>query len=185
MTADHHASRGQSEDIRACKGGVPRVCMTAYTTPMAKSLDGYRDLLLVGVFLAKVICGRGKTHSVIFDIMIFQGRAVKLEGREEIAETDTAIVDAAAFLLVIEGTVEPVAHAIMEDVDMSTIGTGAPPACEGQILVIQDMVGLFADFTAKFVKQCPDWRAAMRDAASAYAEDVWSASLPSLERSSG
>ncbi len=120
--------------------------MTAYTTPMAKPLDGYRDLLLVGVSLAKVICGRGKTHSVIFDIMIFQGRAVKLEGREEIAETDTAIVDAAAFVLVIEGTVEPVAHAIMKDLDMSTIGTGPPPA---------------------------------------YAEDVWSGSFPSLERSSG
>ena len=152
---------------------------------MAKPLDGYRDLLLVGVSLAKVICGRGKTHSVIFDIMIFQGRAVKLEGREEIAETDTAIVDAAAFVLVIEGTVEPVAHAIMKDLDMSTIGTGPPPACDGQILVIQDMVGLFADFTAKFVKQCPHWGAAMRDAASAYAEDVWSGSFPSLERSSG
>ncbi len=78
--------------------------------------------------------------------MIARGRAVKLEGGEEIAETDTAIVDAAAFVLVIEGTVEPVAHAIMEDVDMSTIGTGAPPA---------------------------------------YAEDVWSGSFPSLERSSG
>ena len=185
MTAYHHASRGQSEDIRACKGSVPLVCLTAYTTPMAKPSDGYRDFLLAGVFPAKVICGRGKTHSVIFDIMIFQGRAVKLEGREEIAETDTAIVDAAAFVLVIEGTVEPVAHAIMEDVDMATIGTGAPPARAGQILVIQDMVGLFADFTAKFVKQCLDWGAAVRDAASAYAEDVWSASLPSLERSSG
>ena len=159
--------------------------MTAYTTPMAKPLDGYRDLLLVGVSLAKVICGRGKTHSVIFDIMISQGRAVKLEDREEIAETDTAIVDAAAFVLIIEGTVEPVAHAIMEDVDMSTIGTGASPACGGQILVIQDMNSLFAYFTAKFVKQCPDWGAAMRDAASAYAEDVWSGSFPSLERSSG
>ena len=185
MTAYHHASRGQSEDIRACKGSVPLVCLTAYTTPMAKPSDGYRDFLLAGVFPAKVICGRGKTHSLIFDIMIAQGRAVKLEGREEIAETDTAIVDAAAFLLVIEGTVEPVAHAIMEDVDMATIGTGAQPARAGQILVIQDMVGLFADFTAKFVKQCPDWGAAMRDAASAYAEDVWSGSFPSLERSSG
>ena len=152
---------------------------------MAKPLDGYRDLLLVGVSLAKVICGRGKTHSVIFDIMISQGRAVKLEDREEIAETDTAIVDAAAFVLVIEGTVEPVAHAIMEDVDMSTIGTGASPACGGQILVIRDMNSLFAYFTAKFVKQCPDWGAAMRAAASAYAEDVWSGSFPSLERSSG
>ena len=70
---------------------------------------------------------------VIFNIMIFQGRAVKLEGRDEIAETDTAIVDAAAFELVIKGTVEPVAHAMMEDVDMSTIGTGAPPACDEDV----------------------------------------------------
>ena len=117
--------------------------------------------------------------------MIARGRAVKLEGGEEIAGSDTAIVDAAAFVLVIEGAVEPAAHVIMEDVDMSTIGTGASPACDGQILVIQDMVGLFADFTAKVVKQCPDWGAAMRDAASAYAEDVWTGSFPSLERSSG
>ena len=122
---------------------------------------------------------------VIFNIMVFQGRAVKLEGRDEIAETDAAIVDAVAFELVIEATVEPVAHAIMEAVDMSTIGTGAPPACDSQILVILDMVGLFADFTARFVKQCPDWGAFMRDVASAYAEDVWSGSFPSLKRSSG
>jgi len=122
---------------------------------------------------------------VIFNIMIFQGRAVKLEGRDEIAETDAAIVDAAAFELVIEATVEPVAHAIMEDVDMSTIVTDAPPACDGQILVTQDMVGLFGNFTAQFAKQCPDWGAAMRDVASAYAEDVWSGSSPSLKRSSG
>ena len=129
MTAYHHASRRQSKDIRACKGGVPQFCITSYTKPMAKSLDGYRDLLLLGVSLAKMICGR----------------VVKLEGGEEIAETETSIVAAAAFVLVIEGTVEPFAHAIMEDVDMSNIGTGAP---------------------------------------SAYAEDVWSGSFPSLERSS-
>ena len=159
--------------------------MTAYNTPIAKSLDGCRDFLLVGFSLVKVIRGRGKTHSVICNIMIFQGGAVKLEGRDEIAETDTAIVDAAAFGLVIKGTVEPVEHAIMEDVDMSTIGTGAPPACDGQILMTQNMVGLFGDFTAQFAKQCPDWGAAVRDAASACAEDVWSGSFPSLERSSG
>ena len=122
---------------------------------------------------------------VIFNIMIFQGRAVKLEGRDEIAETITATLDAAAFVVVIKGTVEPVAHAIMEDVDMSTIVTDAPPACDGQILVTQDMVGLFGNFTAQFAKQCPDWGAAMRDVASAYAEDVWSGSFPSLKRSSG
>ena len=51
--------------------------------------------------------------------------------------------------------------------------------------VILDMVGLFADFTARFVKQCPDWGAFMRDVASAYAEDVWSGSFPIFERSSG
>ena len=55
MTADHHASRGQSEDIRARKVDVPGVYMTAYTTPMAKSLHGYRDFLSVGFSLVKVI----------------------------------------------------------------------------------------------------------------------------------
>ena len=123
---------------------------------------------------------------VIFNIMIFQCRAVKLEGRDEIAETDTAIVDAAAFELVIKGTVEPVAHEMMEDVDMSTIGTGAPPACDGQILVIQGIVGLFADLRAQFVKQCPDWGVAMRDAAwkdATASVDSYGASIPGSKAS--
>lgn len=64
-----------------------------------------------------------------------------------------ALQDAGAFAIVLEGIVEPLAAKITAAIDIPTIGIGASPACDGQILVTDDMVGLFQDFTPKFVRQ--------------------------------
>ena len=63
------------------------------------------------------------------------------------------MAEAGAFRLVIEGTVEPLARAITQSVPVPTIGIGASPACDGQILVTEDVLGLFGVFTPKFVKR--------------------------------
>jgi len=270
MTEEHGITRRLPQDIRAAKGGTPLVCLTAYTTPEAKTLDAHCDLLLVGDSLAMVIYGLETTRGVTLDIMIAHGQAVmrgsenacivvdlphgtyensvyqavasacrvleetgaqavKLEGGAEMADTVAAIVgagvpvlghvgllpqkaehrggfkiqgkddigarqvmadaravaDAGAFALVIEGTVEAVARAITEDIAVPTIGIGASPACDGQILVTHDMVGLFADFTPKFVKQYADLGTAMREAAAAYADEVKLRAFPGLEHCFG
>ena len=63
-------------DILARKGGVPVVCLTAYTTPMARLLDDHVDLLLVGDSLGMVVYGFDSTLAVTLDMMIAHGAAV-------------------------------------------------------------------------------------------------------------
>lgn len=106
-------------------------------------------------------------------------------GAKQVIADAEAIAEAGAFAMVIEGTVEAVAREITERVPVPTIGIGASPACDGQILVTQDMVGLFADFTPKFVKRYADLGAAMEDAARQYAEDVRAGRFPGLEHCFG
>jgi 3-methyl-2-oxobutanoate hydroxymethyltransferase len=111
-------------------------------------------------------------------------------GREEkeaaaIVEDAVAVADAGAFAMVIEGTVEPVARRITERVPVPTIGIGASPTCDGQILVTEDVVGLFSDFKPKFVKRYAELGAGIADAGRAYAEEVRARRFPGLEHCFG
>ena len=67
------------------------------------------------------------------------------------------------FAVVLEGTVEPQARAIATDLGTPVIGTGASPAAQGQILVSEDILGLYGEFTPKFVKRYADLGAAAWD----------------------
>jgi 3-methyl-2-oxobutanoate hydroxymethyltransferase len=96
-----------------------------------------------------------------------------------------AIAEAGAFALVIEGTLEPVARTIAEGLDVPTIGIGASPACAGQILVTEDILGLFADFTPRFVKRYAELGALIDAAAAAYAADVRARRFPGPEHCVG
>lgn len=109
----------------------------------------------------------------------------KIQGKDDgsarqVMRDAKAIEDAGAFAIVIEGTVEAVARDITEAISIPTIGIGASPACDGQILVTQDMTGLFSDFTPKFVKQYADAGAVIDDAIAAYAKDVRERRFPEL-----
>ena len=75
---------------------------------------------------------------------------------ERIVADARAVAEAGAFAMVVEGVVEPLARRITEAVPVPTIGIGASAACDGQILVSDDALGLFADFTPKFVKHYAD-----------------------------
>ena len=250
-------------DIARRKGGEPIVCLTAYTTPLARILDPRVDLLLVGDSLGMVLYGMETTLGVTLDMMVAHGAAVvrgarhacvivdmpfgsyqespaqafrnagrimaetgcagvKLEGGREMAETIAfltargvpvlghvgllpqsvkalggfrtqgrddagakriledarAVARAGAFAVVIEGTVEPVARAVTEDLPVPTIGIGASPACDGQILVTEDLLGLSGDFTPSFAKRYADLERTIASAVSAYAEDVRARRFP-------
>ena len=92
---------------------------------------------------------------------------------------------AGAFSVLIEGTVEPVARAVTEALSIPVIGIGASPACDGQVLVTEDITGLFADFTPKFARRYADVGAEISAAAEAYANDVRAGTFPTLEHCFG
>ncbi len=111
------------------------------------------------------------------------GRGEK-EAAEIVADAH-AIAGAGAFATVIEGTVEPVAREITQQIAIPTIGIGASPACDGQILVTEDLVGLFSDFKPKFVRRYAELGDGIAAASKAYAADVRARRFPALEHCFG
>jgi 3-methyl-2-oxobutanoate hydroxymethyltransferase len=249
-------------DIAARKGGVPIVCLTAYTAPMADLLDEHCDVLLVGDSVGMVVHGLPNTVGVTLEMMILHGQAVMrggrramvvvdmpfgsyessrevafenaarliketgaqavkleagghvieaiaymvqrgvpvmghvglrpqavhvdggfkakgrgLEERRRILEEARAVADAGAFAIVVEGVAEGLAREITAAVDVPTIGIGASAGCDGQILVTDDMLGLF-DWTPKFVRRYGDLRGEIGRAVAAYADDVRARRFP-------
>ncbi|AZO58049.1 MAG: 3-methyl-2-oxobutanoate hydroxymethyltransferase [Mesorhizobium sp.] len=252
-----------AEDIRRRKGGVPIVCLTAYTYPIARMLDPHVDLLLVGDSVAMVLHGHATTLGASLEMMIAHGQAVmrgsakacvvvdmpagsyeasvaqavasarriigetacqavKLEGGVDMAAQIAAIVaegipvmghiglqpqsvnkeggykikgrsreniaalfrdaeaveKAGAFSVVIEGTVEAVAADLTRHIAIPTIGIGASGDCGGQILVVDDMIGMTVDLVPKFVKEYAKLRDTIADAAARYADEVRSRAFP-------
>lgn len=110
----------------------------------------------------------------------------RTQGRDEAAVArllaDARAVDAAgAFSVVVEGTVAKVAADLSAAISIPTIGIGASADCDGQVLVIDDVLGLFTDFTPKFVKKYADLAAVVSAAAAAYAADVKARTFPGPE----
>jgi 3-methyl-2-oxobutanoate hydroxymethyltransferase len=251
--------------IRAAKGGAPIVCLTAYTTPIARIVDAHADVILVGDSLGMVVHGLPSTVGVTLEMMILHGQAVrrgagralvvvdlpfgsyeagpeqafasaarlmaetgcaavKLEGGAAMAETigflsrraipvmahvglmpqqvnvtggyrvqgrgaaadevladARAVAEAGAFAVVLEKVTEPLARRVTEVVPIPTIGIGASAACDGQILVVDDMLGLFADFRPSFVRRYAELGSAVDAAVAAYAADVRARRFPGPE----
>ena len=248
------------------KSGVPIVCLTAYTTPMAKSLASHVDLLLVGDSVGTVLYGMDSTQGVSLDMMIEHGRAVmraepdvpviidmphgsyedndaqalenakviieqtgadgvKLEGGRAMASRVEAIVSAGipvmghigllpqsapdeggykikgktdeqiqilindgqsiensgAFAIVIEGTIDEAAAQITSAVSIPTIGIGASSACDGQILVSEDLLGLTHGHRPKFAPDYAGLNAQIDEAATRFAADVRGRNFPREE----
>jgi 3-methyl-2-oxobutanoate hydroxymethyltransferase len=114
----------------------------------------------------------------------------RVQGRDDqqaarLSADAAAIAEAGAFSLVIEGTVEPVARAITEAVPVPTIGIGASPMCDGQILVIDDVLGVFTQFKPRFVKRYAELAPLISAAAAGYAADVRTRHFPGPEHCFG
>ena len=251
--------------VAARKGAAPLVCLTAYTTPVARLADPHCDVVLVGDSVGMVLHGLPSTVGVTLEMMILHGQAarrglsralmvvdmpfgayeegpaqafrnaarlmaetgcgaVKLEGGRSMAETvrfltargvpvmghvgltpqavnafggytvqgrgadaervledARAVAEAGAFAVVLEKVTEPLARRITEAVAVPTIGIGASSACDGQILVIDDMLGLFTGFRPKFVKRYAELGEAADRAIAAYAEEVRARRFPGPE----
>ena len=96
-----------------------------------------------------------------------------------------AVTEAGAFAVVIEGTVEPVARAVSLEIAIPTIGIGASPACDGQVLVLEDILGLFGTFTPRFVKRYAELGAQVEAAVQVYAAEVRNRNFPGPEHCFG
>jgi 3-methyl-2-oxobutanoate hydroxymethyltransferase len=92
-----------------------------------------------------------------------------------------AVDEAGAFSVVIEKTAEPLSRAITDRIAAPTIGIGASVACDGQILVIDDVIGLFTAFRPKFVKRYAEIAHPIVAAAQAYATEVRARQFPGPE----
>jgi len=91
-----------------------------------------------------------------------------------------AVAEAGAFAVVLEGMAEPLAARITSEIAIPTIGIGASPACDGQILVMEDMLGLNPN-PPKFVREYAHLGPAIEAAVSAYADDVRTRRFPGTE----
>ena len=265
MSATAKKTAPMPVDIKARKGGVPLVSLTAYTTPMAQLMDAHCDFVLVGDSVGMVLHGLPSTLGVTMEMMIMHGQAVsrglhqammvidmpfgsyeqspeqafdnaarlmretragavKLEGGQAMAPTieflvkrgipvmahigltpqsintlggytvqgrgaaademmadAKAVADAGAFSVVLEKVPASLADRITAEIDIPTIGIGASAGCDGQILVVDDMLGLFTAFKAKFVKRYAELGQDGEAAIIAYAEEVRARQFPAAE----
>jgi 3-methyl-2-oxobutanoate hydroxymethyltransferase len=102
---------------------------------------------------------------------------------DEILADAHAVADAGAFALVVECVPKDVAAQITAQLAIPTIGIGAGPQCDGQVLVSSDMLGLFEGFRPKFVRRYAELGQAVREAAAAYIADVAAGRFPTDQES--
>jgi 3-methyl-2-oxobutanoate hydroxymethyltransferase len=112
----------------------------------------------------------------------------RVQGRDDVAaqrlkNDATALQEAGAFAVVLELVPAALAAEITQSLTIPTIGIGAGPSCDGQVLVLHDMLGLNEEFNAKFVKQYAQLAGEVRRAAGAFAEEVRAGRYPGPEHS--
>ena len=110
-----------------------------------------------------------------------QGR--EKDRRERVLRDALAVEEAGAFSIVLEGMPLELAKEITERLTIPTIGIGAGAHCDGQVLVIHDMLGLFDDFTPKFVKRYADLKNTVTGAAKEFIGEVKEKKFPTEEHS--
>lgn len=112
----------------------------------------------------------------------------RVQGRDAVAaqrlkNDATALQEAGAFAVVLELVPASLAGEITKSLTIPTIGIGAGPECDGQVLVLHDMLGLNEEFNAKFVKQYAQLAGEVRRAAGAFADEVRAGRYPGPEHS--
>lgn len=138
--------------IRAIVGaGIPVMGHIGLTPQSASKLGGYRV--------------QGKTAADAFRLW----------------KDALALQEAGCYSIVLEAVPAPVAKAISERLEIPTIGIGAGVACDGQVLVFHDLVGLFDRFTPKFVRQYADVGKSITAAVESFAQDVEAREFPTSE----
>nr|WP_027287609.1 3-methyl-2-oxobutanoate hydroxymethyltransferase [Rhodovibrio salinarum] len=154
----------------------------AETGASAVKLEGGQDMAeTIRFLIARGIPVMG--HVGLTPQAVNQLGGFRIQGRddaaaERIRADATAVARAGAFALVVEGVVEPLAREITRAVKIPTIGIGASADCDGQVLVSEDMLGLFGEQTPRFVKHYARLDQAIDTAVRQYAEEVRDRTFP-------
>ncbi|MFZ5794112.1 MAG: 3-methyl-2-oxobutanoate hydroxymethyltransferase [Sphingomonas sp.] len=155
------------------------------TGAAAVKLEGGRAMAPTVKFLSErgipVMGHVGLTPQAVNTLGGYGARGRTQAEAAKIIDDGQAIAAAGAFALVIEGVVEPIAIELTRTIDCPTIGIGASAQCDGQVLVAEDMLGLF-DRTARFVKKFDDLAGRISAAVETYAADVRSRTFPGAEQ---
>ena len=139
-----------------------------------------RRLSLAGI---PVMGHLGLTPQSIHQFGTYKVRGTSEEEATEIFEDAIALQEAGAFGIVLEKIPAELAARITEELEIPTIGIGAGPHCDGQILVTHDMLGLFTRFHPRFVRRYADLAQAMSEAVQQFVEDVRVARFPNDDES--
>lgn len=103
------------------------------------------------------------------------------QAAQKLLDDARALQEAGAFAVVLECVPEKLADKVTKELEISTIGIGAGSGCDGQVLVYQDMLGMFSDFTPKFVKKFANVGQVMKEAFKSYIDEIQQGSFPSQE----
>jgi 3-methyl-2-oxobutanoate hydroxymethyltransferase len=155
------------------------------TGAAAVKMEGGAVLAPTVEFLTKrgipVMCHVGLTPQAVNILGGYGVRGRSLEEARVIVEDAVAHSQAGAFAMVIEGVVEPIAIEITQKVACPTIGIGASAHCDGQVLVTEDMLGLF-ERTPKFVKRYGTMASHVSESVAQYASEVRDRSFPGVDQ---
>ncbi|MDQ7777743.1 3-methyl-2-oxobutanoate hydroxymethyltransferase [Paracoccus aminovorans] len=159
--------------------------LLAETGCQAVKLEGGRHMAeTVGFLVARGIPVMGHVGLTPQSVNTLGG--YKVQGRshheaDRIAVDAAALADAGAFAVVLEKLPSALGARISAEIAVPTIGIGAGVDCDGQVLVVDDMLGLFSDFRPKFVKRYAELGEAAGAAIAAYAEEVRARAFPGPE----
>jgi 3-methyl-2-oxobutanoate hydroxymethyltransferase len=148
----------------------------------AVKLEGGRNVIdkIEGIIKAQIpVCGHlGLTPQSVNMMGGFKVQGKNIKAAKELIEDALLLEKAGVFAIVLEGIPAKLAKIISEKLTIPTIGIGAGKDCDGQVLVIQDMLGMYSDFTPKFVKKYAELNKEMASSIENYIEDVKNESFP-------
>lgn len=125
----------------------------------------------------------GLTPQSIYELGGYRVQGRTAETARALVETAKKIEEAGAFSLVIELVPSDTAKLITESIDIPTIGIGAGQYCDGQVLVLWDMLGLFDEFNPKFLKKYANIRSVITEAVNQYLKEVRDGEFPDTDHS--
>jgi 3-methyl-2-oxobutanoate hydroxymethyltransferase len=125
----------------------------------------------------------GLTPQTISMLGGFKVQGKDAQAAQKIIDDAVTLEDAGAFSVLLEAIPAPIAKRITERLKVPTIGIGAGVHCDGQVLVVHDMLGLFDRFTPKFAKRYVNLSELMLKAFESYKEEVWKGEFPTDQHS--
>lgn len=143
-------------------------------------VDSIKRILTAGI---PVMGHLGLTPQSIYKFGTYSVRAKEEAEAEKLMEDAIALQEAGCFSIVFEKIPAKLAEKVSKELEIPTIGIGAGPECDGQVLVLHDMLGITKDFSPRFLRRYADLGGVVDDAVREYIEDVRQGSFPNSEES--